>query len=108
MKIPIYGGKLQIVISDNFLKDAKKHGFSDMGVYDAFASLDEEEDTILLMFDSKNITPGIVAHEAIHVMGFVFAARGVFYDPENDEPAAYFINWVVDQVYRKIGQKSKS
>ena len=65
---------------------------------------------IILNFDSSNnkITHGVIAHEAIHATNAIFSERGVVADFYNDEPYAYLIKWIVDQVHKFIQKHKKN
>lgn len=60
---------------------------------------------MVMIFRPKAMTPGIMAHEAVHVcssMGYWLGFGEP--TPNNDEPHAYFTGWVtdcVDSVLRK-------
>lgn len=105
MKIPIYGGKLKIDFPENFLEYSKKLGYENMENIGAFVTpLDETTGVIRMVFDRDWVKPSVVAHEAVHVMSQVFGVRGIYHDSSNDESVAYFIGWVVDQVYKKFNK----
>lgn len=46
-----------------------------------------------------NATPCIVAHEAVHLAHKIMLSRGIKTDPENDEPQAYLVGWLVEQIH---------
>ena len=105
MKIPIYGGELKILILPDFNKVAKKNNLVLDGGEDAFVFISEKNE-IVMCFQKDFINPGLVAHEAIHVASILFRTMKIEMDPFNDEPLAYFIGWVVDEVYKKLDKKS--
>lgn len=52
---------------------------------------------LVLIYRPLDATPGLIAHEALHINSFNNALLNI--EPptfENDEPHAYFIQWVVD------------
>lgn len=108
VNIPIYRGTLDICISDDREKVCSLYtDFSDY-TGDIFAhtlhNTYGRKVVVILNPAHKysNITPGIIAHEAVHVASFVFNSRGVLADHENDEPLAYFVEWVVDEINKYL------
>ena len=61
----------------------------------------ESRDFMLLVSNQK-ITPGGVAHEALHITNRIFNDIGYTLDPLNDEPQAYFLDWLTDEILNKI------
>ena len=55
---------------------------------------------LVVVFDQAQITPGLIAHEACHVVNAVFKSKGVELDLEQDEPQAYLLGWVVDEIHK--------
>ncbi len=49
-------------------------------------------------FGSRYMTHGSIAHECLHATSFLFMTIGAEPDIDNDEPQAYLINYLVDQV----------
>lgn len=51
---------------------------------------------VLIRFRSKSVmTPPTIAHESCHAMMEVLSQVGAFPTPDHQEPAAYFIGWIV-------------
>lgn len=48
-----------------------------------------------------------IAHECLHAVNFVFAARGVKWDYDNDEPATYLLSYITRCVYSAITDAKK-
>jgi len=45
----------------------------------------------------KGCSPGVIGHECLHVINYLFISCGIQYDLHNDEPACYLLTWFVDQ-----------
>lgn len=56
---------------------------------------------IYLLFPRRT-KASIIAHECVHAVNFVYAARGVQWDFVNDEPHAYFLGLLVGTVTQFI------
>lgn len=41
---------------------------------------------------------GIISHEAVHVTNMLFRDKGIKYRYDNDEPFAYMVGWIVEQI----------
>lgn len=50
--------------------------------------------------DLSPITPGVIAHECLHAVGWIMDMKGCRHDIENDEPYAYLLEWMVNQVHK--------
>lgn len=55
-----------------------------------------------VMFNETHCTPSIIAHEAKHVVNYIFTDIGYKLDNDNDEMECYFLGWVVDQLHKYL------
>jgi hypothetical protein len=64
----------------------------------------------ILVINHKNkynpLTPGIITHEALHLTNFILNERGVLFDYENDEPHAYLLEWIIDEIFKFLSEKN--
>lgn len=49
-------------------------------------------------------TPGIIAHEAKHLVNFIFNDVGVELNIFNDETEAYLLGWIVDEIHKLLNK----
>ena len=107
IKIPIYPGYLCLVDAEK-LEDLKKfkmeHIFESNEQLFAHTIYHQFKGRIcnFIIINTKHsepITPGIIAHESLHVVSNVFMHIGNKFDTANDEDAAYLISWVVNEVH---------
>lgn len=115
-QIPIYNGKIGLIVTSDardLYKVFNKDSVNDTTIINArdlYAhSLILNHKgftcyTIVLNFENSKtkITPGVIAHEALHIVNMVFSHRGVEYTQEHDEHTAYFIDWVVTFVHTQL------
>lgn len=107
-KIPLYGGLLITLLSNDNGRVDKQIPFRDNPVLYAHSYLDKYKNTqgyyLVLNFNSGHgkMTHGTIAHEAIHIADFLLYDRGVVADFMNDEPVAYLVDWIVTQTYKFI------
>lgn len=109
--IPIYRGKLIIIVSDDKEEIKKKiSDFEEDGDIYGHACLTNWEgwQGFALVINHKNkhrpLTFGVIAHEALHLTNFLMNERGVHLDYENDEPHAYLLDWIIEQVLDFLSQ----
>lgn len=103
VKIPIYGGVLHIHICDTF-DPVKKHlkiDHENIGCFDACYFKVDEEDLDYHVWIGLN-KPGVIAHEAKHVVNAIFVDICAELDPRNDEPECYLLEWVVEKIHDVI------
>lgn len=107
-KVPLYHCNLWVLVSNNFVKDAKKLNInlsSNANEHDAitFKKLETEFSTfcVFIRKDRKKYID-IISHESVHVVNLIFKEVGIELDIENDEPQAYLMGWVVDKIYKAI------
>lgn len=109
IKVPLYPGKLVIIITGS-LKKAKKNIsiFKDDYIY-ASSYFDvykkDQGFYVLLNFNyHKKIYHGTIAHEAVHIAHFIMTHSGLIDSFDNDEPKAYLVGWITNQIYKVIKQ----
>jgi len=63
---------------------------------------------ILLNFNNNygaKISYGTIAHEAVHAASFILDSRGVVPDFNNDEPQAYLVEYIVNEIIKFVKAK---
>ena len=101
--IPIYGGWMIVVISDeeNVCQSALRHfKVNDVTLMQnsAVCLSSDTCSTYPVLFSGK-ITPGLIAHEAKHVLNNLFLDLGIKLDLRNDEAEAYVLCWLVNRIW---------
>lgn len=106
INIPLYTGKLVLIISNDIEKVQNKYDillFADF-IYAHATKVNENGKTgyaIILNFDyTISLTHGDIAHEALHIAIDIAEHHNVETDAQ--EPMAYIVGWVVDEVYKFI------
>lgn len=106
--IPIYGGKLVVILTNNADVVRKYYpDFEDDYVYAHAINYYYKGNKayyVVLNTEGK-ITNGVVAHEALHVVAYLFHYKGIDYDPDNDEPYAHMLEWVVEKIHEVLDKK---
>lgn len=89
IKIPLYFQKLQIVVQKKLIKDD----------YESYVLFKKNK---MVLHIKPGASPGVVAHEAVHIANYVFSECHITPDLINDEPQAYLIGWIVDRISEVI------
>jgi len=113
INIPIYGGKLVVMLTNNSQFVRKYYpDFEDDYVYAHAINYTYKGNRayyVVLNPDYKGVkvTRGVVAHEAHHIVTYLFHYKGILYDPANDEPFSYMLEWVVERIHEVLDKKVK-
>jgi len=113
--LPIYRGHFVTIITNDFDKikkiDPEFRGDQSTlyahSIHMPWGKNKRDGYVIVLNFDnpSRPLYPGTIAHETVHIANMVAGSRGVIADFENDEPIAYLVEWLTDQVHYFINKK---
>lgn len=96
IQIPIYGDEL-VLIQIN----ADKIMSTDPTISGAFAYAIEEEDHYIIVF-TNTVSPGIIAHECLHIVHMIMESKGFICDLANDEAECYLLGWIVDECFKHV------
>lgn len=101
--IPIYGGTIIVVITDDIdVRTAALNHFKvdDPSLKDYQAVVLQSNSTLYYpaLFSGK-LSPGLIAHEAKHILNSLFQDIGQKLDQENDEVEAYLLSWIVNRIW---------
>jgi hypothetical protein len=109
--IPIYKGKLYIVVSNDYEKVEKLiPGFDKWSNGELYAHSflvnhkGEEGIFIILNFDNEfdRMTYGTIVHEIRHAYDLVAQRRGLNTTPQNTENNAYIEGWIANTVFLEL------
>ncbi len=117
-EIPIYKGTLCVVFTNDLelLKSnipSVKDDFDDKKLY-AHAIFSEYKgyESFICVFNfnhkTSDITPGTIAHEALHIVHMLAGERAIQLNAWNDEAIAYLLEWVVNMIYTFMEEKGYS
>ncbi len=99
MRFPIYKGKFTIIMNQKLDTIAEEFNV----VFDPanfVAGVFVVDGIVYAAFELDEVTPGVIAHEAFHVVCQLFGDIGAKIDIANDEPPAYLLTWVVDEIHK--------
>lgn len=116
--IPIYKGIFVIVFCNDLelLKKtipSLKDDFDDGKLYAHTIFTDykgSESFVCIFNFDHEitDISPGVIAHEALHIVHRLAEERGIQVNTYNDEPITYLLEWVTNTIYEFMEEKGYS
>lgn len=110
-EIPIYKGKLYVVVSNDYEKVEKLiPGFDKWSNGELYAHSflvtykGEECIFIILNFDHEyeKMTYGVIVHELRHAADLVAQRRGLNTTPQNTESNAYLMEWMANTVFLEL------
>lgn len=110
--IPLYGSNFVIISSNSSKKIGKivkgyeredPYATTVEGNYDGRRAV-----FVILNFDNKytKINHGVIAHECLHATHMIAEDKGITPDFENDEPLAYLLMWMVNEVHQFINDNN--
>lgn len=105
-QVPLYFQSMHIVVTENFKESMGKLKLKyneNFNIDDHEAFVTDQNDKIYVFLRSK-ASMSIIAHEAVHIVNYVFKQAHISLDLDNDEPQAYLMGWVVDKIVKSIGK----
>ena len=96
--IPIYFGTLVMIFTDELerLNSVYKTNIKEED-YEAVVFTEvNKSNKFVVAIKQKNWS--VIAHEAIHVVNSIFLSCNILLDRDNDEPQAYLMGWVIQQI----------
>ena len=104
-KTPLYGTKFTIVIYNS--NEEFKQKFKKIEISNFDGAVFYEKDELFIVFSAERKgypTPGIIAHEAKHLVNNIFIEISHDLDRYNDEPEAYLLGWIVDRIHEVLNK----
>lgn len=105
--VELYTGKMRVVFAKDINEVIDKYELPATDSYDAFMWTDKHGP--LVAFEvKKDLDFTTVAHEAVHIVNFIYVDHCIKVDAENDEPYAYLLQWVVGRILFSWGKYKKT
>jgi len=64
--------------------------------------------SFLIIFNlchNQSISYGMISHETTHVVDYLFQSIGHEHDYENNEPGAYLVEWIVNEIFKHFSER---
>ena len=99
ISIPIYYGKLTIIIDKDLSFVEKKYKTTTLNDFGAVVIKDKVgyRHYIVAFTDEKHLSN--IAHEIVHIKNYIFLDCGIELDRNNDEAEAYLTGYLFDKIY---------
>ena len=98
ISIPIYGGKLIVIVSKDINLIAKMYKqIVDASNYGAFTFKDDSQYRTYIMVLEDGWRSNVV-HELVHVVNYIYLDCAMQLDRNNDEPQAYLMGWLYHEI----------
>lgn len=116
-KTPLYGSVFNVILYDedqeleSYLKNKGIELDTEVRHFDGGVFNDDNMLYLVLNRRTnksgvKYPTPGIIAHEALHLTHEIFTDIHHKIDQYNDEPHAYLLGWIVNRIHELINKNS--
>lgn len=105
VKIPIYNCQVTIIYDKDLSCISEKYGTKPLTNYGAIVLRNPWKFSHYIVgFTHKQ--EGIIAHEVVHLVNYIFKDRGVELDVDNDEPQAYLTGWLYNKIDNFLNQNN--
>ena len=103
-RVPIYGAEVRIYRDNSkALAAIDKSATDDLVLkYVAFCGKNESYFYSYVLYLPEDVPDDIVVHECVHLCNFILNDFGVLLDPDNDEPMAYLIQYLFNEVKKRL------
>jgi len=107
LSIPIYDAEVTVVVTKNVTKVAIEAGYSgDMvGKVAMVLRYPDNPGEYVVIFHKEAISPGNIAHEALHLLHDIMENVGMGPELNDDEAQAYLIGFIVNGIHQIIYKK---
>lgn len=96
--IPIYCGKLTMILDKDLLYVQKKYKTTSLENFGAVTLRNESDyrHYVVAFTDAKHLSN--IAHEVVHIKNHIYLDCAMELDRYNDEPEAYLTGWLFEQI----------
>ena len=103
INIPIFKQRIRCLIEPT-KKELKKYDVEPEGPGKALATT--YSNGVILFYNSKIITPGLVAHEMVHAINYLFKFVGIKGSEDNEELLCYLLDHCIQEFFNKFISKT--
>ena len=104
LSIPIYDAEVTVVVTKKFEKAALEAGYNGelTGKDAAVFRYPDNPGKYVVVFHKDSLSPGNIAHEALHLLHDIMEHVGMGPELNDDEAQAYLIGFIVDGIHQII------
>ena len=100
--IPIYGGKLTIILDNDLKYVEKKYKTTSLENFGAVTLTNKSKYRhYVVAFTDKDHLSNI-AHEVVHIKNNIYLDCAMQADRHNDEPEAYLVGWLFEKIFEVL------
>lgn len=103
-EIPIFGGRLRVIICDNIEEIEERYNLGDTSDCDAISFKTKDKNgcnrIYCMAFNKEYFVEHIIAHESLHIANFILRDIHHISTYENDEVQAYLLTWIVKETVK--------
>lgn len=101
INIPIYQAKVTVILDKDLSYVEKKYKTDSLKDFGA-VTLKEESKYRSYVIAFEYLSGGIIAHEIVHLINYLYLDCGIELDLKNDENQAYLTGWLFDTIYNLL------
>jgi len=102
-EIPIYQAKVTVILDKDLSYAEKKYKTRSLKDYGAVTMRNDNHfKTYVLAFEYAD--GGIIAHEIVHLINYIYLDCGIELDRVNDEHTAYLTGWLFRKIDKFLNQ----
>lgn len=105
-RVPIYYGKLVIIVNDDFGESLSSLGLKTERDYNECQGLSYnisiKNRTHYIILLTIKPTHSIIAHEALHIAHGILKNIEAISDINNDETTCYLLDWIIEEIYKGL------
>jgi hypothetical protein len=103
IQIPIYNVKLTVFFDKDLSYIEKTYRTVSLSNYGAI-TMKSPFNFYHYIVAFTHVEEGIIAHEVVHLVNYIFKDKGLKLDVDNDEAQAYLTGWLYDKIKQIINK----
>jgi len=103
-EIPLYRGSLLVIHTEDLKSIEAEFDLEDTTEMDGFVfeQKDRNENPLYVVVFKGKPSPGVIAHESLHIVSAIYRDVHADFCLHNEEPQCYLLEWIVDQIHKTI------
>lgn len=101
IKVPIFNDYIKIVVFEDYKQINEKYNAEFTNTTEATVTRWGNAG-VLALFRKDKVTLQVLVHECVHIVNFIFKAKGIVLDVDNDELQAYLTDWVFNEINKTL------
>lgn len=105
VKIPIFYGKLIIIVTEDLTCLNDKFNIKVDKTYEAYSYnhiTNQGNSEYYAVFRNRKIDIQTVVHECVHIANYIFRHNGMYGSIDDDECQAYLTSWIFKEIHKML------